>query len=676
MVTCLFHKQVWPVLPVVLAVALLATVARAEPGQIKADGLLDEEALLVLDLDRDGTPDVLEERIGFAGFWVDNIETDAYPAGPDGFRDAGMRDLVRPDCSACAWGLQCADIEFGAGSARSPVNTGKLTIIYLPDSDAFIDPGDVVLTDDSLLYVGMDIFNGDSRRVPAGATGILDVDYHDLDFRDTERTGDICEDGVADFDGDGNPDFFGVLFDVDGDGDPQHIGRWYPLPECTPKLLSDRDYESYNLILYACSDLQSVLRGDRSELALGDYVGAILLSVGWNKTDIDLEIDFPGLAVPDDWIELFPDPRDPDLDETSEVAARGPRDLEFIIRHVDTLADEAFPETDYAVDRFRMAHAGIATLSDANGDAAGEDRLLAEWLVDIPQIEVTTQVRCAGDGTWESSVPALPGAILEFKVELEVTGNVPLHVTLHDVLETFGEATATVDPGSLKATLFRPADGPGVPVDVGNAADYGLNPVFFAPAPSGFLGGVDAGEPRHLGVLEAVDACQEPVVAGDRLELIFKVTTGASADLCDAPWLPVDVRNAVTAIGDPDHPPAPLSPPPGGGRGVSDAAGPVDTSREIAGETDDNVAYADLLCRDSELIKEVRVTPDQDRQGDWKTNLTIDHESFPLDIEYRYTVRNRGEIEEIVALSEPFFCDDVEAITDLDLVTGECAICE
>ena len=638
-----------------IGVTVLGTVAYAVPGQVTADGILDDEVLLVLDVDGDGIPDVLQGRKGYAGFWLDNIDNGTFPVGPDGFRDAGLRNPDVPDDALCTNGLQCADADFGDLSVRSSLNTGKLTVIYLPDSDGFIDPGDAELTDDSFLYVGMDIFNGDARRIPPGGSGSPDVDYHDLDFVDTVPLGDICEDGVADFDGDGAPDFRGVPFDVDGDGNPQNVGRWDPLPECTPQvLLADDDPESYSLILRVCSDLQLVLRGIEAR-ASGEFVGELSLTVARNQTQIVRETDFLGNGVAAEWIETFPDPTDPDFDETTEVAGLGPRDVEFIIRHVDTVVDGAFPDVDYALDRLRLAHGRLSTFSDADGDSASEDRVIAAWFVEFPQIETTKHVRCEGDPAWLTSVRAVPGSTLEFKIEVENTGNVPLGVTLTDALTSFGAAGFTIDQASLSATLFRPADGTGIPIDTGNAADYGLNPTFFAPVPAGFLGGVATGEPRYAGVLHPADVCGDIPVLGDRLELVFTADVDAPPDLCQVASTPVDVENAINATGDPDVPPVE------DGDEVIDASGAVDTPRELAQGSDDNVVTVDVLCREVTFTKQVGFPGDPGSFTSGDVPLMVSPIPPSVQIEYRYTGANNGEVREEITISDDFLCEDIAA---------------
>ena len=660
-----------------------AAVPACPPGEINADGVLDCEVELVLDLDGDGIPDVLAERVGFAQFQLDNVDNGTFPVGPDGFRDAGLREPDIPNDALCPDGYQCLDVEFGNRAARSAVNTGKLTVVYLPDSDGFIDENDVEGTDNSLLYVGMDVFNGNPRRVPEEGSGTAGIDYHDIDFGDSVPLGDICDDGVADFDGDGIADYFAVPFDVDGDGNPQNIGRWNVLPECTPPtLLSDTDPESYNLLLYACSDLAILfLDGGRSALppggrtaSMNEFVGELILKVGRNRTEIELVADFAEAAVPRPWVESFPDPGEPGIDDTlsdyvTDLPALGPRDVEFLIHHLDTVVDRASPTTAYEVDRLRLANGGIATFSDSDGDSAAEDRIFVDWLVELPQIETTKHVRCPGDDLWHESVQALQGSSVEFQIQIENTGNLPLAVTLTDVLDSFGEAGVTLDPTSLEATLFRPADGTGVAIDVDNASEFGLDPLFFSPGPLGFLESIEAGEPAHLGTIEPVEVCAEAAILGDRIELVFRANVDAGEGFCDTPPGSIDVRNAIAVVGESD----------GSSRvdgdSVSDVDGVIDTPRERAQGFDDNVATVDLLCRRIQMTKEVRLWPN----GEFTTGedaLVIAGASFPADLEYRYTVGNLGETAEEIDLVDAFLCDDVTSTDGVAVVGGACPLCE
>jgi hypothetical protein len=142
----------------------------------------------------------------------------------------------------------CFNTATGTLVALSPLNTGKLTVIYLPDST-----GTLVDGDDSQLYVGFDIFNGDRRAVgnPGPAE---DGDTHFIDFVDSNANGDICEEGVADFDLNGSPDFCAVPFDVDGDGGARSMTRWNGLAGCVnlPSNAMDRSPEVYEVDLYVC----------------------------------------------------------------------------------------------------------------------------------------------------------------------------------------------------------------------------------------------------------------------------------------------------------------------------------------------------------------------------------------------------------------------------------------
>ena len=696
-------------LAALLALAVLPTPVRA---QIAADGVLDDEVELVLDLNGDGIPDILAGRIGVAFFQIDLRDDGGYPVGPDGFRDAGLRDPDLSPIPPCSILAQCADADYEEPSVRSGVNTGKLTIIYLPDEGGF-DPGDPEGTDNSLLYVGMDIFNGDSRIL--GGMGVCDENsstpgapctyadecidgycvgedttFHVVDFVNTFDIDDICEDGVMDYNGDGVPDALGLPFDVDSDGDPGEIGRWDPLPGCpTPSLLFDDDQEYYGFTLYECSSL----RGFFPTSPIGD----VRVVVDNQRTAIEYDIDFPGVTVPETWVESFPDPNDPASDDITDLPALGARDVEFVIRHIDSIIDMRFPDTDFNVDRYRIAQGGVVSRSDADGDSAAEDKIIAEWFLPFARLEVTKEVRCdeEGEEDWRPTTSALPGSRLDFKIEVENTGNIPLAVTLEDVLTGIPLDAAHLD--SLVVMLHRPGDAAGVQVTFDEALNLTppMNPDFVGDPPfdRGFLEDLN-GTSSCLGVLNGVMVCDtggEPI-PGDRVVITFSATVDSETDYC-TDLTEVDILNAVSASGDPDFmrdtngndicgdegdtadpcPLAPSDPCQIEGNETFDLAGDevhdtdsaaVDSERENAQGFDDNVVAANAICRDLSFVKEVGIFGDEDSftTGDVSLDVPTIQDGGSLTLVFRYSGYNLGEIAEDVTITDDFLCADIAAM--------------
>lgn len=691
----------WRGLIVLLCSILLGPVAQATepcpPPQLNADGDILPEVEQALDVDFSGQRDLLEVlgRIGIVKFQLDDINDGATNAGPDGFRDAGLRcpNVPHPD-GGCLADEQCADMEFpqGVPSIRSTLNSGKLTIIYLPDTDGVVDPADPEGTDDSVLYVAIDIFNG----FPFPPSNIIGndsdpgaeecVNWHRVDFFDTDLAGDICEDGIRDLDGDLVPDIFGVPFDVDADGQTRVVSRWDGLgPDCVPGEGCDGEpsapvetsLEEYRLVLNACTDPENPFVDNRVS---GDCVLEFAIRALPNGS---VDLDFiPTLcvnpvSVDPNWILSFPQAGTMDTDLDND-----PRDVEFIVCHIESVVDE-FYDSDYQIDRLRLAQGGVETRSDSNGDSAAEDAIRSSWFLPLPTIEVTKQVRCVEPGDpgapneWREHAEALPGSQVEFKLDIENTGNVPLDVTLTDVLESFADADVSVVPNFIQATYFPREGGSEVIVWPANVPD-GLNVNFFAPAVNAqsFLGGVDTGNDRNLGTLDGLDVCND-ILAGDRLEIIFRATVDAPLE-CNGE-VDVDAQNAITAVGiytDGDGNEFP----------TDDLAFDIDTYRENNVNdppADNNVVTVDLLCRQVEFEKTVALCDDcgdPDGCDEFVDNLTIPAGAFgepeePICIRYRYQVFNYGEVDEEVLIADDLLCDDVNNTAGVSFVPGECEVC-
>jgi hypothetical protein len=391
----------------------------------------------------------------------------------------------------------------------------------------------------------------------------------------------------------------------------------------------------------------------------------------------------------------------------------GIQDVEFIINRIDTLYDSQLDSdgngdrfNDYSIDRYRILDGGIATLSDAQDDQSAEDRVCAAWHVDAPALEVTKQVRCAGDGDPNcpaacrvatagcqpcgTSVDALPGSTVEFVINVENTGNAPLAIDLKDILAGVGSKLA-VDTGSLKVRHIDGATGAVTMVNAGKAGSVKLCDQFFPPSANNFLTHVsntNAGKPPIcLGVLDGVDLCADPnnpVNQGDRVVVRFKATISSSFDFCN-PKNMVDVTNSITARGDlqTNGTCAGLCPAEtvDSQFEARDVAAIIDTPRENAQGADDNFASIDVLCRDVDFAKQVRLLPG----GTFQDSLSLPASGYPIVVEYRYSAANSGQVDENVRITDKPFCDDVDnsddlfpadGVDDVEYVPGQCELCD
>ncbi len=690
-------------------VALLGCASVAMAQTITADGLLVDEIEGALDLNGDGFPDFLDQnnngtiepdelRIILSKLVVDGVLDGTFPTGVDGFRDAGLRSPNIPDCSAA---IQCLDTANPPPSVRSGLNTGKLTVFYLPDSDGFIDPADPNMTDDSVIYVGMDIFNGPAGTVigvdPASPGAMEGVNFWRLDIVDSDGDGMFCDEGVLG----SNP--IGLPFDVDADGLPAVTGRWSGLPcpfnaglgQVQP---ADNDAEFYRMDMDVCGGPTP-------------FFGRLRLDSIKQSGDIDFTPNFPSVTTVPGFFRSWPNPTD--TPNVSDLIGLGARDVEFVIRHPDTLVQRhpMFSGFPYEINRLRIAEGRIDTGSDADGDNAAEDVIIVPFDLEVPDIEVTKQVRCVSDdpnsgidpSIFFNSVSALPGSTVQFRIVVNNRGNVPLAVVLDDTLSGLGTFIDPI-PGSLQVTLTRPSDGlMNIPINAGNAFSQTppLNPLFFdgpAPGEQGFLASLDGTE-ICLGVLNGVDVCgkMDPVL-GDTVVILFDALIRGDAPAC--PPEPNDVRNAVTAIGDPavirDANGVITDPCPDPTRDDNriiaiDTAGLDDTLRELypemtggstlgipRGQGDDNVVYVNVLCREVEFVKEVGGLPTapndfrNDDRGDMPLNIP---NIFPVDVTYRYTATNTGETAEAFTIADQNLCADVAATAGVDFVAGLCPLC-
>ncbi len=780
------HQRGWPrwlarALVLLIAGSGAAVAQPPCPGPeiaqyIAADGDLAPEIEAALRPTTTAPPNILTwlARAGFTRLQVDNVFDGGYRPGSDGFRDAGLRCPNIPDTSVCGQSVQCADPgllvggpNVGRSAVRTALNHGKLTVILLPDTDGFIDPTDPEGTDDSILYVGMDIFNGFPYPEhpdhligdPAQSPPDQGLTWWTLDFDDVEDGG-VCGQGVRDlvepFD---VPDFFGVPFDLDADGKTRTISRWDGLPPACvpgngcdglPDPPEDASSEAYRILLYHCTTGQlGVDVGQFGERTSGRCFAEIaiiatpvVLPGGVRDAQISIRSGPPGdkcpevVAVPANWVSTFPAPGLASaLDYGPNDPPRRDRDVEFIICHVNSLLNLKYPpanqdEVQYNLARF--ARGGVYTFSDSQGDSAAEDHIWVPWNVPQLQIEAHKGVRCldpepctllpaVGDGAsadllemprataagaprgaegrdaaimlgepagpvgaYQPSVTAASGARVQFRIEIENTGNRPLRTTVTDAVELIGGAEFEFTPADtcFRATLVRPGVG-SVEITEANAAGFGLVGAFFRPDlddPESFLSGVRFGLPRLMGTLQPSNACVASgqgygFTLGDRVILEFCGTVRATVEC--APGQLIRVRNKVSVLGEYTCTAQDSGCLSDTVLTTRDAVDNVDTPREKGASppADNNAATVDIKCRRISVDKKVALCMACTgcEAGNFVDDLTVPIGPFPMCITYRYTVTNHGEFSERVRVFDPFLCSDFPIPPGITFVS--CDVC-
>jgi uncharacterized repeat protein (TIGR01451 family) len=376
-------------------------------------------------------------------------------------------------------------------------------------------------------------------------------------------------------------------------------------------------------------------------------------------------------------------------------------DVEFVLKRVDT-----------HIGAFQMARLIARFDAGSTGEGFDEERATNFLLTDLPALEVDKQVRCEGDTPWLASTSATPGSVVEFLITVENAGNVDLDVTLQDVITNqcaaagmttitaaiteqlaggngIANTTASGDdvqvvavgdpvfagqviilPGpngvinsapaggetsintTMEVRLLPNGVGPGTVINFANAAANDLNAAFFGPNNNQFLIDARTGLARRLGMLGAMDTCPDEV-PGDVVTVQFKAFVTAGSNFCaTCSGTAVDVRNTITATGDPDQPPA------------------VDGD-EVTGTASADV---NLRCRNLNLEKLVSAPG-----GPLVTTLDLNTLNgntgpvYPQDVIYTYRATNGGEAAEAVSVTERFLCGDVAAVAGVSLV--DCDIC-
>jgi len=707
--------------------------------------------------------------MGVAVDQLDDVD-DGFSAGDDGFQDEPLDDSAVPLLPPL----------FEPLMMHSSINVGNFLLVYVPDSDADL------AVDSSWLAVGINIGNGDGDiwfefGVPPAKTLIPPSlpEWIMVPF-DSDGNGDP---GVLGTVAGGDSRWMGVWGDYDpisgfGEDDDRMnlwmhtcvsqasnlLGRVAPLHlvyeqnNASRTSLRARFWESTSTEVVVRNNPElfpgvEVFPPDHSttgEIALRgeDFIGTAappFFPDGLGNDDIAFfipEIDTKLYAL---FNEVIIEPASGG-NGTADTAAMGD-DIMLIAEVGDPVVpgqtlilagpngvldtatggdDEVYNEDFRTVTRFRIANLGLGVRSDATGDRSNEDYAETFVGLDIPEIEVTKDVRCKGDVDWDGSVQALPGSTLEFRIEVNNTGNVPLYVTLEDIIsgmcdeadvvpifnaiqdggngivettlsgddvEVFPGETE-VEPGAviilpglncipdstiggddvlvsttMSVTLYDDLGYAGVkevPINFLNA-DKGyctgdvaiacendgqcggagmcvpleFSPEFFGFVNNVFLCDVLNGNEAGLGTLDPVDVCGDLPLLGDRVEITFEGLVLATEDLCDNCEDEVqDIINTITATGDMD--------------GAGEPSG-----NEVSGVDSVDV---DVVCRDIDLVKMVRLLPD----GAWASEdsgvASIAAGGFPADVQYLVEFDNLGDITERVTLTEDSLCDDILTI--------------
>jgi uncharacterized repeat protein (TIGR01451 family) len=746
---------------IALQSALLASARadlRSGSAAIATNGILDDEVRLVIGQPAaievpciDGpelgvTPSfvfVIEPGVGIAAIGTDRSREDVGLLGPDGFRDSTLAVSMMPNADAIGpFCPEFCDVHGNYSPLRGPFNTGQLIAIYLPDSDGVLYPTAAFpnAVDDSVLYVGMDIANGDYRVLTEGTVSRgMDVPILD-EAEGAPGTGTRRNNGLPNADMGLSDDTIMVPFDVDGNGHVNTLTRFnIPGRNFVPRTGFTDDpsarLEVYLLEIYQCeanfnnSCTGSVPLGQLRQAPLEDIN---LYENAFAPNTLTVEVIPSFLNAP--LVNTFPQKGSLLVDADARgLDGVSNDDVEFIIHSIDSWVDGRFPDTDYSVDRLRLATLGIQTLSDSTSDRSGEDVVQLSLPLPIPGLEITKSMRCEGETAWSEREEALPGSVVEYRLDVENTGNVPLDVSLTDVLASAcPELAATpvtraiVDGGNGVANSAASGDdiqivalnhpvapggvvilpGPNgainsvtggddavrstsmrvtlldqgttaTSITVANAAANGFDPTFFGQQNDAFLRNL--GAPVHLGTLGPADGCSEQL--GDKVIIEFRAYVSNPDGLCDAcPPGQRKIINSIRGTGawqfdvDSNTTGDEIS-----GTVRDDfarwdiASNGIDTVRERAAGADDNVTTAGVLCRDVDLDKQVRLLPN----GTFGDRVNIPSATaFPATIEYAYVSSNGGEVSEIFTLSDAQLCQDITAAAGVDFVANACDICD
>jgi hypothetical protein len=361
-------------------------------------------------------------------------------------------------------------------------------------------------------------------------------------------------------------------------------------------------------------------------------------------------------------------------------------DVEFMISNVT----QGFGAQDPFMDNSRPCCISLRSFVDTDADdclgGGGEDGLSMMISFPCPDVEITKRVRCVDPPgqAFATSVSAVPGSDLEFEVTIQNFGNRDMSVSIEDVLTCAGLSPSLVTLLSCTPTAPLPAS---FCTDFTNAFNSGGFPLAISTP------------------LERVNSDIRPCcvtgVSGDA-PLRFTFIVRVSADATDAACTEnVNCENAVAISAssiDCENPITDIDDPLTGNINEDQEEGNVadefkstakdderviDTARETTAGADDNVADFDVLCRDIDFVKEVRVATGQSLACSDNTGFTSGILNLPvpvdpnaaIDLEYRFTVTNNGETSESVTITDTQLCADVTNDPNVAFV-GACDVCD
>lgn len=477
---------------------------------------------------------------GAAAHQLDQVDNGP-PVGADGFQDCPLTDFASPQ----------------GRYMHSPINVGDAYLVYTPDSDGLIDPPS---EDDSQLAIGINIANGDGDVFDSLCKLLTPPDL---------------------------PEHIMVPFDADGDGDPGRLGlgsqsRWFPMQ---PVIAFAEGLDAVMIYLYTCVHAPAEIAGPP------DF--KIVLFQTWSMP-VDLYVEDLGPAS----IRTFPE-----VGATcAEIAARGRDqvmfadgrgndDIELIIDRIDSQTALRYPHEDHRAIRYRLQNMVATVNSSASGDRSEEDQMYVQLAQPLLGIETRALVRpyeAAGD--WSATIDVVQSSIVEVRLEFENTSSVPLHVTETDRLLSGTGLAVSYVPGSFHSTIAPAGGSLEFPVTPQNAAQFGLNPLFFTDGLEGFVHGMLTGEPRLLGRLPPATFCDSFPIAGGRVAVQFSLQVDAVDGWCSDRGGQLRLNNIVSAEAVPADPAISYR--------VVDEFGRADTERERQAHYDDNRAAVVVSCRE------------------------------------------------------------------------------
>ncbi len=486
-----------------------------------------------------------------------------------------------------------------------------------------------------------------------------------------------------------------VAFDVDGDGSRQTQTEINPgAVSEAPRVAADRYTVGMDTTGDGIQDVRVSISERRSSIKTGgvsiDPPGGPQIVNGFVVRRFVLVDDKSGMlpGTPQTQALTFLDSNNDGIIDRNDFGVGS--DVELVIRNVGLLPNNTTPA---CVEFFFTAD----SFDDEMLGGGAEELVRLPVVFPVPDIEAAKKVRCVGDpeAPFESQVGAAAGSQVEFELTIQNRGNVDLEVMIEDVLGCTGLATLT--PAAASCTVVT--------------APAGFDAAGFCAAFHAALGNPQ-NFPLDIGTLRAADECALEV--GEQLVFRFRATVGPSAaepSLCDND---IDCRNGISVSASTSAPIDGILPPfvpsldspngnaeeedcdtllccagipgcvPNDGIGdvgdeftavVSDEAGAIDTARERATKDDDNEATVEVECRGMTLTKEVRLLPD----GGFVSGSALQLPAAPVEIEYRFTVTNQGELAEDVTLGEGAFCDDLASLQAAfpgQVVLLSCPLCE